>query len=128
MDPVTITSILGLVFPPIFDFVKKKFLKQNSDTPEATLNTLATTSPDQMGPYITAIGGLLDAKTRYFNRDVVGSLPVWVSTLRACIRPISVVFCLGLFMASIFWKLPIPDSVESFMALNISSWFGDRLI
>lgn len=128
MDPVTITSILGLVFPPVFDFVKKKFLKSNDDSPEETLNTLAVSKPELMQNYIESISSLFDAKTRFFNRDVVGALPMWVSALRACIRPISVIVSMGLFIASWATEIEIPDSIASFMALNISSWFGDRLL
>jgi hypothetical protein len=128
MDPVTITSIVGMVFPSIFDFVKKKFLKHGEDSPEETLNSLVTTKPELMANYISAMSSLFDAKTKYFNRDVVGSLPIWVSSLRACIRPISVILSMGLFIASWATQIQIPDAIASFMALNVSSWFGDRLI
>ena len=40
-----IASLGGLIVPPIFDFVKKKFLKKD-DTAEATLSSLAVTKPE----------------------------------------------------------------------------------
>jgi len=38
-----IIALIGLVVPPAFDFIKKKFIKQGKDSPEATMASLAVT-------------------------------------------------------------------------------------
>ena len=64
-----ILALVSLVIPPAFDFAKKKFLKPSQDTPEATMAALATTKPEVMGEYLKGQAGLLEAKTKYFNRE-----------------------------------------------------------
>lgn len=132
-----IIAIFGLVFPPVVDFVKKKWLKPNVDTPEATLSTLATTKPEVMAPYITAQTGLLDAKTKFFNRDVCGVPAQWVINLRASIRPVGVIiaFCILIGLAFAYFNdlkvnpetKPVIEGVRFACIAVISSWFGDRL-
>jgi hypothetical protein len=132
-----ILALVSLVIPPTFDFIKKKFLKPSVDTPEATLSTLATTKPDVMAPYITAQTGLLDAKTRYFNRDVCGVPAQWVINLRASIRPIGVIvsFIILAIMAYLSFRgyefkpelKATVDGVRYACVVIMASWFGDRL-
>ena len=132
-----ILALVSLVIPPAFDFVKKKFLKPSIDTPEATLSSLATTSPDQMAPYITAQTGLLEAKTRYFNRDVCGIPAQWVINLRASIRPIGVILSFLILCTMAYWAFtgktftpevkPTIDGVRYACVVIMASWFGDRL-
>lgn len=124
-----IISIGGLIVPPVFDFIKKKFIKNADDTPEATMASLATTKPEVLPAYVSAVTEYTKAQTAYFNRDVVGNLPEWCSALRATIRPAVVVFGLGhmigngLFGAS----FPLDAGIRMFYEAVISSWFGNRL-
>lgn len=126
MLPV-IGSILGLVFPPVMDFVKKRFLGANADSPSATLNSLAMTKPECVGQFVAAQAQLLEAQTKFFNRDVVGEPSKWVIDLRASIRPVTVVMCVIALIGSIYLKLNIPAPIQILMDINITSWFGSRL-
>ena len=132
-----IMVLAGLVLPPAVDFIKKKFLKKEQDTPEATMSTLATTKPDVLPGYVTAITGWLDAQVRFFNRDVTGSPSQWVVDLRAAIRPIGVIGA-GLILSGMVvgafaeWK-PEPSVLDTLTGVRltcevmISSWFGHRI-
>ncbi len=123
-----IVSIGSLIFPPVFDFIKKKFLKTDEDSPEATLNTLATTKPDVMPQYTQALASYLDAQTKFFNRDVIGEPSHWIIDLRACIRPLFVGVSIIAILVDIFYNVQIDESIKLFMEATIGSWFGDRLI
>jgi hypothetical protein len=124
-----IISIGGLIIPPVFDFVKKKFIKNGRDNPEATMGTLAATKPEALGPYVEALAKYLNAQVAFFNRDVVGTLPQWVSALRATIRPAVVI--VGLFhlmLHGIFGERVVLEAgVRYFYEANIGSWFGTRM-
>jgi hypothetical protein len=132
-----ILALVSLVIPPAFDFVKKKFLTPTQDTPEATMSTLATTKPEVMKDYLLGQAGLLEAKTKYFNRDVCGTPAQWVVNLRAAIRPIGVVMAFIILSVMAYMSLteytvtpdtkPITDGVRYACIVIISSWFGDRL-
>ena len=122
-----IGSILGLVFPPVMDFVKKKFLGANQDSPNATLNSLAMSKPEYVGQFVEAQAKLLEAQTKWFNRDVIGEPHKWVIDLRAAIRPITVVACVGCLIASVIWSWNVPVPIQTLMDINITSWFGSRL-
>jgi len=117
----------GLVVPPVFDFIKKKFLGPKTDTPESTLGTLATTKPEVIDKYIASLSELYKAKTMFFNRDVVSTPSLWVINLRASIRPI----CVVLFMAMRFaiWKFnfQVDEGFCGMMDMCITSWFGSRM-
>lgn len=121
-----VVSIGGLILPPAMDFIKKKFLKQGTDTPEATLSALATTKPEIMPQYVKAQADLMDAQTRFFNRDVVGQPSSWVVDLRAAIRPIVVVLSIGMLGMTMFTNTQIDPGVRVFCEAVISSWFGSR--
>ncbi len=133
-----ILALVGLVVPPAFDFIKKKFLKPDSDTPEATMATLATTKPEVMKDYLVGQAGLLDAKTKYFNRDIAGMPSQWVIDMRASIRPVGVIIAIIVLASMGFMALtgnyqPKPEvattmaAVRAFCILIVTSWFGDRL-
>ena len=132
-----ILALVSLVIPPAFDFVKKKFLTPTQDTPEATMSTLATTKPEVMKDYLMGQAGLLEAKTKYFNRDVCGVPSQWVVNLRASIRPIGVVLAFVILSVMSYMALteftvtpdvkPITDGVRYACIVIVSSWFGDRL-
>jgi hypothetical protein len=131
-----IVAIGGLILPPLVDFIKKKWLK-SSDTPEATMSTLATTKPDVLPMYLQAMAGWLDAQTRYFNRDVTGTPSKWVTDVRAIIRPVGTIgagLTLMVMVAGSLsgWKID-PSMQETLTGVRysceviVSSWFGDRI-
>lgn len=124
-----IISIGGLIVPPVFDFLKKKFIKAGKDTPEATMATLAVSHPEALAPYVEAMTGYVRAQVAFFNRDVVGELPMFVSALRASIRPIVVVVGLGhIVLHGIFGDAVVLDAgIRYFYEANIGSWFGTRM-
>jgi len=123
-----ISSVLGFVGPPIFDFLKKKFLSPKSDTPEATLSALATTKPEIMAPYTDALARLFDAKTKFFNRDVVGDISKWVCNLRSIIRPLFVIYTLVYWVlaAKLGWQTDV--YIKTIMEINCTSWFSTRFL
>jgi len=132
-----ITTLGGLIFPPAFDFIKKKFLKPGSDTPEATASALATTKPEVLPDYINAVVGLKKAEIDFFNRDVIGTASQWVVDLRASIRPIGVILSFIVLFAQIglayYYKDmsmlgdPVWTGTRLSAEVVISSWFGDRI-
>lgn len=122
-----ITSLAGLIVPPIYDFVKKKFLP-SVDTPEATLSTLATTKPEIIAQYVKSQADLLLAQTNYFNRDVIGEVSSWVRDLRASIRPIYVIFGLIYFLFASYFDWQVDVFIRTTMEVCVSSWFGSRIV
>lgn len=122
-----ILAIGGLIFPPMVDFLKKKFIPAENDTPERTASALATTNPEILPQYVQATGELLRARKDFFNRDVIGAPSTWVVDLRASIRPISVIggfILLGLEMTG---TLMLDPNTRASIILNNSSWFGSRI-
>jgi len=125
-----IASIGGLIIPPAFNFIKKKFIKSENDTPERTIGDLATTKPEVVPDYVQALSTLLDAKVKFFNRDVIGSPSQWVADLRAVIRPAGVImafFILGYMVVTSPLETASVLGVRASCEVMVSSWFGDRL-
>jgi len=125
-----IASIGGLIIPPAFNFIKKKFIKSENDTPERTIGDLATTKPEVVPDYVQALSTLLDAKVRFFNRDVIGSPSQWVVNLRAAIRPAGVILAfaiLGYMVITSPMETASVLGVRASCEVMVSSWFGDRL-
>jgi len=130
-------AIGSLILPPAVDFIKKKFLKKEQDTPEATMSTLATTKPDVLPGYVTAITEWLKAQVAFFNRDVAGTPSQWVIDLRAVIRPLGTVGAgitlMVMVIAAIQGYKPDPSMNETLAGVRysceviVSSWFGDRI-
>jgi len=130
-------AIGSLVLPSVVDFVKKKFLKKEQDTPEATMSALATTKPDVLPGYVTAITGWLKAQVEFFNRDVIGSPSQWVVDLRAVIRPFGTisagVVLAVMVIAALAGKNPEPEMMDTIVGVRfsceaiVSSWFGSRI-
>lgn len=121
-----ITTIGGLIIPPVFNFIKKKFLT-GSDDPEETLNTLALTKPEALSDYVTAQASLLDAQVKFFNRDVIGQVSQWVVDLRGSIRPVFVAYSLVAFFLEAKYGYKVDDGSRYMMEIAVSSWFGSRL-
>jgi hypothetical protein len=122
-----IVTLGSMLISPVYDFVKKKFLKPNQDTPEATMSTLATTKPEVMPQYVEAMAKLIDAKVRFYNRDVIGQVSKWVSDLRASIRPGFIIVSLVYLFVSKHCGWTIDPFFRYLMESAIGSWFGDRL-
>lgn len=129
-----IASLGGLIIPPVFSFIKKKFIKSENDTPERTIGDLATTKPEVVPDYVQALSTLLDAKVKFFNRDVIGSPSQWVVDLRAAIRPIGVVISFAILSYMVYAALTgVPMSAnDTWVGVRLScecmitSWFGSR--
>jgi hypothetical protein len=123
-----ISPIVGLVSGPLFNFLKLKFLKPKSSSPQDTLSSLAITNPNIIDKYVIAQAELLKAQKDYFNRDVIGEPSKWVVDLRASIRPIFVVFSILLIIASTFFSLIIPASFVPLISVCLGNWFGSRTV
>jgi len=119
----------GLLIPPVFDFVKKLFIKPSKDNAESTMSSLAITSPEHLAGYVNAMGEYMKAQAIFFNRDVFGEIPVWVSGLRAVIRPAVVIVGLSHFaLHGLFGDGFVLDiGTRYFYEINISSWFGTKM-
>lgn len=127
----------GLVIPGAIDFVKKKWLTPEQDSPEATMSTLATTKPEVLPQYMTAMAGWLDAQVKFFNRDVTGTPSQWVVDLRAAIRPIATIGAgamLGIMVFASISEYKVDPTMAASLAgvrlsceAIVSSWFGSRI-
>jgi len=136
-----IATLGGLIVSPLFDFIKKKFIPGANDTPERTISTLATTSPEALEGYTKGLADYLDAQVDYFNRDVIGEVSKWVRDLRAAIRPIGVciAFVILAWMAYLYITgeitrlIGITGAEETLTGIRLSceivitSWFGHRI-
>lgn len=132
-----VVAIAGMVIPSAVDFVKKKFLKKEENSPEATLSSLATTKPEVMPAYLAAQTGYMDSLVRTFNRDISGTPSQWVIDLRAAIRPVGVAMAFIILITLValsFCNAQIDSSLTDTVTgirlsseLILSSWFGDRI-
>jgi hypothetical protein len=134
-----IVALGGLIIPPFFDFIKKKWVKGEADTPERTMASLATTKPESLPGYVEALSKYIDSQVRLFNRDVTGAASQWVVDLRACIRPITVAVSLVVLVGLAFIYLNVdeqqmkPMISEGLSGIRITcegiatSWIGSRI-
>lgn len=132
-----IIAIVSLLAPPVVDFVKKKWLKPNQESPEATMSTLATTKPDVLPGYVTAITDWMRAQVEFFRRDITGDPSQWVVDLRAVIRPVGTLgagIVLGVMvLLALNGYRPDPSMADTIAGVRysceiiVSSWFGDRI-
>lgn len=122
-----VTSLGGLIIPPLFKFINGKFLKKDTST-EGTISELATSNPALIPQFVEAQAKLLLAQRDFFNRDIVGEPSKWLVNLRGTIRPAAVAF--GLIMIGVdymVFKIGMDDGIRYFFEAIISSWFGSRL-
>lgn len=123
-----IDAIVGLVSlfgPKIIDTVKGWLHRK--DSPEATLASLAQTAPDKLAEYVNAQAALITAQNSGVNSDITGSVSVWVSDVRAMIRPfITCVAVIHIVYSSVSGTA-IPEQFRYTYEAAIGSWFGSRL-
>lgn len=122
-----IAALGGLIIPPVFDFIKKKFIGTDKDTPEATMSTLATSKPEVLPDYLNATVNYMRSKIEFFNRDVIGTPSSWVVNLRAVIRPLVTIFAIMLLASDGAHWLELNEATRASLCLIVSSWFGDRI-
>lgn len=122
-----IGTLGGMVLPPIVDFVKKKFLPAESDTPERTISTLATTQPAAVAGYVDSLAKYLQSQVAFFNRDVVGKPSQWVVDLRACIRPLTVCFSFGMLGLEGGAIITLDAGTRAGFLTVIGNWIGSRI-
>lgn len=132
-----IIAIGSLIVPAAVDFIKKKWLKKEQDTPEGTMSTLATTKPDVLPGYVAAMTEWLKAQTSFFNRDIAGTPSQWVVDLRAAIRPLGTVgagIVLAVMVLAALGGYKLDPSMDATLTgvrysceVIVSSWFGDRI-
>jgi len=120
-----ISSVAGFALPVVSDLVKSIF--GSKSTPRATLNTLATTKPEVIAEYVKANAVLMEAETKFFQRDVVGELSRWVRDLRGAIRPIGTAVCAAALTFNHFIALNLTPGTEASFCFIVSSWFGSRV-
>lgn len=123
-----ILALGGLVLPPVFDFVKKKFIKTENDSPERTIGSLAVTKPDILPAYVEALAKTMAEKTKWFNRDVIeGKVSPWVANWRAAIRPGIITVTLLHWTLAVIFGLVIEENLRRAEILLVSEWCGERL-
>ena len=123
-----ITTIGSMIIPPAFDFIKKKFIKSDDDTPERTISSIAATKPETLPEVVNAYAELYKAKKEWFNRDVIGETSRWVNDLRASIRPITVIVCLVIYLTGILLQIDLPEEFTIPATSWIGLWFGNRMV
>lgn len=123
-----VVGVGGMIIPPAFDFIKKKFLSPEEDTPEATLSSLATTKPEVMPDYLRATVEYKDANVRWYNRDVIGTPSQWVIDLRASIRPVTVVASLLMLGLEMGGGLALDPGTRACLCGNVGQWLGSRVV
>ncbi len=123
-----ILALAGLVLPPAFDFIKKKFIKGEAYTPERTIGELASSKPEVLPAYNDSLAKVMDARTKWFNRDVIeGKVSSFVANWRAAIRPFFVTASILHWSLSIIFKMPIDPEIRRAEILLVSEWVGERL-
>lgn len=125
-----VVSLVGLALPPVFDFVRKKWIPAENDTPERTMGSLAATKPEVLPQFVEALGKYSEAQVKWFNRDVLGTPSQIIIDIRAAIRPIVIIVGLIHLTLTSFYPtdFSITDNTRFFYEAVIASWFGSRLV
>lgn len=125
-----VVTLAGLALPPVIDFVRKKWIPAENDTPERTMGSLATTKPEVLPQFVEALSKYSEAQVKWFNRDVIGSPSQIIVDIRAAIRPMVIVVGLIHLTLAAFYPVEfiITDNTRLFYEAVIASWFGSRLV
>lgn len=125
---IDIAVALGsMVFPPVFDLIRRKVLGKDDGSPEATLASLALNKPEVMAEYVKATADLENARTSAFSRDVIGLPAQWLVTTRAAIRPLGTILALCALILSWAAQTPLEEPVRLTLEAIVGSWFGTRI-
>lgn len=125
---IDIAVALGsMIFPPVFDLVRRKVLGKDDGSPEATLASLALNKPEVMAEYIKATAELENARAASFARDVIGIPAQWLVTTRAAIRPIGTIMALAALIGSCLAQTPFEEPIRYTLEAIVGSWFGTRI-
>lgn len=119
---VTLISLFG---PKLIDTVKGWVHRK--DSPEATLASMAQTAPDKLADYVNAQAALITAQNAGINADITGAVSVWVSDVRAMVRPVITIIAIGHIIYANINGVIIPEEFRYTYEAAISSWFGSRL-
>lgn len=126
--PDAVASLGSLILPSVMDIARSKL--GGNKTPEDTVASLALTTPEQLPPYVKALAELFVAKSTWFNRDMPNPELVWkwVVSIRAAIRPISVIVAWGvlIYLAASGRGVGADQAVGMRMICEttIGSWMG----
>lgn len=120
-----IVSLVSLFGPKLIDMAKGLFGRKN--TPEQTLASLAQANPDALGKYVEAQAGLVRAQNESVNADVSGTISVWVSDIRAMIRPVITVLAATHTIYAGLHGVVLDEGTRYLYETIIGSWFGSRL-
>lgn len=123
-----IDAVVGLVSlfgPKIINLVGGLFGRKN--TPEQTIASLAQSNPDALGKYVEAQASLLRAQNEAVNADVSGTISVWVSDVRALIRPVLSLLAAVHLVYAYAHGVVLDEGTRYTYEAMICSWFGSRL-
>lgn len=125
-----VVTLAGLAIPPAIDFIRKKFIPAENDTPERTMGSLATTKPEVLPQFVEALSKYSEAQVKWFNRDVIGSPSQIIVDIRAVIRPMVIMIGLIHLTLAAFYPVDfiITEGTRLFYEAVIASWFGSRLV
>lgn len=125
-----VVTLAGLAIPPAIDFIRKKFIPAENDTPERTMGSLATTKPEVLPQFVEALSKYSEAQVKWFNRDVIGSPSQIIVDIRAAIRPMVIMIGLTHLTLAAFYPVDfvITEGTRLFYEAVIASWFGSRLV
>jgi len=121
-----IVSLVSLFGPKLINMVSGLFGRKN--TPEQTLASLAQANPDALGKYVEAQAALVRAQNESVNADVSGTISVWVSDVRAMIRPVITCTATAHLIYCGLHGCVLDESTRYTYEMIIGSWFGSRLI
>lgn len=122
-----IVSLGSIIFPPVWDLVRKKVLGRDDDSSEATLSTLARTKPEIMADYVKAMAAMKEAEVKAFQADISGSPAQWVVTVRAAIRPIGTALALLALILCPFCGIELTETTRYTLQGVVGIWFGTQI-
>ena len=121
-----IATLAGMIIPPAYDFIKKKFVKESNDTPERTMGSLATTNPEVLPEYIKSLSLFYEAQVKFFNRDIAGTPSQWLIDFRSFIRPFVVALSIGVMIASVVFSIEIEEGIRIPCSTYVGAWMTSR--